>query len=895
MKLLTVDFETYYDKEYSLSKMTTEEYIRDSRFEAIGVSVQEGELSSVWFSGTHAQIKKFLAQYDWQNAAALAHNAMFDMAILNWHFGIKPKKVADTLSMARALHTIEVGGSLAALAEYYGLGAKGTEVGDALGKRRLDFTAEELARYGEYCKNDVALTYKLFGRLAQGFPVSELNLIDLTIRMFSEPVIELDAGVLELNLKNVREAKRVALAKAMIDKDQLMSNDQLAELLRSLGVQPPTKISPTTGKQAYAFAKTDEAFLELLEHDNLHVQALAAARLGVKSTIEESRTERLLSIATRGLMPIPLRYYAAHTGRWGGDDKVNMQNLPRNSVLKYALRAPTGYKFIDCDSSQIEARTLAWWAGQDDLVTAFERGDDVYKIMASAIYGKPVGEIDKSERFVGKTTILGCIAEGTLVLCAAGWKPIELVSVDDAVWDGEEWVCHQGLLKKGYKETLRLSGVWLTPDHKVLCGAQWKEAQSVAQDADTLSLALDTGAENLPSQATSSVWVKGKEEACGHSLSNVSVGVLSTQLIGTTLKTLKRLGATSALKSLQHTLASCIGGMQKSYRMTGTGSVYSTGFRAVSLGAIQKLVSHTQTMAGAAFVCTPHGGKIELSSYATLSRSPGGISQNSTSTASTTARGMNRVTYASQLSQRTRGINAKLASSSRNLMTYDLAYAGPRNRYTIATSAGPIIVHNCGYGMGPNKFQVQLQNFKVVTPLDECQRIIAVYRQTYDRIPELWKQASEALVAMMNDQTAPLGRDGVVVVEGRKGIRLPNGLYLRYPNLRWHNDATTGKKEMVYDTKKGKSVIPNRIYGGKVVENCCQAIARIIIGEQLIRVSRKYRVALTVHDAIGVVVPEAQETEGLEFVEQCMRTRPVWAPDLPLNCEGGSGESYGDC
>jgi DNA polymerase len=318
MKLLTIDFETYYDKEYSLSKMTTEEYIRDSRFEAIGVSVQEGELSSVWFSGTHAQIKQFLAQYDWQNAAALAHNAMFDMAILNWHFGIKPKKVADTLSMARALHTIEVGGSLAALAEYYGLGAKGTEVGDALGKRRLDFTAEELARYGEYCKNDVALTYKLFGRLAQGFPVSELNLIDLTIRMFSEPVIELDAGVLELNLKNVREAKRVALAKAMIDKDQLMSNDQLAELLRSLGVQPPTKISPTTGKQVYAFAKTDEAFLELLEHDNLHVQALAAARLGVKSTIEESRTERLLSIASRGLMPVPLRYYAAHTGRWGG-------------------------------------------------------------------------------------------------------------------------------------------------------------------------------------------------------------------------------------------------------------------------------------------------------------------------------------------------------------------------------------------------------------------------------------------------------------------------------------------------------------------------------------------------------------------------------------------------
>lgn len=227
-------------------------------------------------------------------------------------------------------------------------------------------------------------------------------------------------------------------------------------------------------------------------------------------------------------------------------------------------------------------------------------------------------------------------------------------------------------------------------------------------------------------------------------------------------------------------------------------------------------------------------------------------------------------------------------------MTYDIAYAGPRNRYTVATSAGPIIVHNCGYGMGPPKFQSQLKNFKVVTPLDECQRIINVYRSTYERIPLLWKQAGEALIAMMNDQTAPLGRDGVVVVEGKKGIRLPNGLYLKYPNLRWTQNAE-GKREMVYDTKKGKSIIPNRIYGGKVVENCCQALARIVIGEQLVRVSRKFKVALTVHDAIGVIVPEAQEATGLEFVELCMRMRPEWAPDLPLNCEGGSGESYGDC
>jgi len=189
---------------------------------------------------------------------------------------------------------------------------------------------------------------------------------------------------------------------------------------------------------------------------------------------------------------------------------------------------------------------------------------------------------------------------------------------------------------------------------------------------------------------------------------------------------------------------------------------------------------------------------------------------------------------------------------------------------------------------------VQLKNFKVDMDQAECERIIRVYRETYPNITGLWKQANLALRAMIRDQTIPLGRVGVLEVNGKEGIKLPNGLYLRYPNLRI-TTTSSGKDEMVYDTKKGRVVIPNRIYGGKCVENVCQALARIVIGEQLIRVSKKYKVALTVHDAIGCIVPEAEEKTGLAFVEACMRVRPSWAPELPLNCEGGSGESYGDC
>ena len=261
--------------------------------------------------------------------------------------------------------------------------------------------------YGGYCINDVELTYQLFNIFRTKLPVSELQLIDLTIRMFSEPAICLNKGILQEHLTGVVATKKALLNKIKYKKEQLMSNDKFAGILLGINIQPPTKISPTTGEETHAFAKTDEGFKALQAHDDPQVQALVAARLGVKSTIEETRTQRFIDIAGRGLLPIPLRYYAAHTGRWGGDDKINMQNLPRGSMLKKALCAPEGYKFVDCDLSQIEARTLAWLAEEEKLVAAFNKGDDVYSIMAGEIYGKLANEVTKAERFIGKTTILG--------------------------------------------------------------------------------------------------------------------------------------------------------------------------------------------------------------------------------------------------------------------------------------------------------------------------------------------------------------------------------------------------------------------------------------------------------------------------------------------------------
>jgi DNA polymerase len=414
MDIVTIDFETYYDKDYSLSKMTTEAYVRSPDFEIIGVGIKVNDYPTDWYSGDNPG--KFLKSLDYSKRAILCHNTAFDGAILSWHFGIRPRLWLDTLSMARPFHSMTVGGSLAKLVTYYGLGKKGDEVVAALGKRKADFTEADLAQYGQYCINDVNLTKQLFDKLKVGFPSSELLAIDQTLRMYTEPMIELDVPLLEKHLGEVRTRKRTLMAdlghgmggEAAVQ-EMLMSNEKFANYLKALGVEPPTKISAKTGKEAWAFAKTDKGMTDLLEHPDDRVQAAVSARLGVKSTLEETRTEALIGVAGRGRLPIMLNYYGAHTGRFSGGDKLNLQNLPSrgNTTIKRALKAPPGNVLIASDSSQIEARMVAYIAGQDDLVEAFRDKRDVYSEFATEVYGRKITKADKVERFVGKTCILG--------------------------------------------------------------------------------------------------------------------------------------------------------------------------------------------------------------------------------------------------------------------------------------------------------------------------------------------------------------------------------------------------------------------------------------------------------------------------------------------------------
>lgn len=416
MKIVTIDFETYYDQGYSLSKITTEEYVRSPSFEVIGVAVKVDGLEADFFTGDMAATHEFLNSMSYTDKAILCHNTMFDGLILSHHFGIRPALWLDTLSMARPGFGVVAGGSLHKLTQYFNLGTKGTEVVLALGKHRVDFTSGEMAAYGRYCANDADLTYALYNILSKGFPRSELAIIDRTIRMYTEPHVVLDRVVLEAHLVDVQSRQEKLLAacggrgmSSVQVRKVLNSNNKFADILRRCGVEPPMKTSVKTGKPAYAFAKTDIAFQELLEHPDPRVATLVEARLGTKSTIEETRTQRLIEASKRGPLPIMLNYYGAHTGRYSGGDKLNLQNLPsrQNNAIRRAICAPEGKVLLACDASQIEARLTAYVAKQNNLTESFRQGRDVYSEFATTVYGFPVDKKMKEERHLGKTCILG--------------------------------------------------------------------------------------------------------------------------------------------------------------------------------------------------------------------------------------------------------------------------------------------------------------------------------------------------------------------------------------------------------------------------------------------------------------------------------------------------------
>lgn len=406
--LATIDFETYFDASYTIRKLTTEAYVRDPRFEVLGVGIRWGDRPAVWLE--EAEFREWAAGVDWTRVAVNAHHMQFDGFILNHRFGIRPGFLLCTMSLARALEG-PYGVGLEVLGPKYGVGEKGHELANAKGKHRADFTPEEYAALGAYCCNDTELAARLLSKMLEGFPVEELWLIDTTIRMFTEPVLRGNLTVLRQALEDERTKKTDLLTRIGATKEILSSADKFAALLRSMGVEPEMK-SGAKGP-IFAFAKTDPGMQALLEHEREDVRFLAEARLSAKSTTTETRIERLIGMAERGPLPVYLKYCGAHTHRWSGGDKTNFQNFVRGGVIRDALEAPEGFVVVAADSGQIEARKVAWVARQLDLLETFKRNDatddgDFYSDIGSQYFRKPLSKKDTPiERQVSKSMVLG--------------------------------------------------------------------------------------------------------------------------------------------------------------------------------------------------------------------------------------------------------------------------------------------------------------------------------------------------------------------------------------------------------------------------------------------------------------------------------------------------------
>ena len=419
-----LDFETYWDSDYTLSKMSQIEYVMDDRFEAISCGIKVGGGDTVVYVGD--EIGPALAAIDWEDSIAVAHNMAFDGLILAWRYGYTPALWACTLCMARPLHGKDVGGSLKYLSEYYGYQPKG--VLQTKGRRLADLLPAEIAALREYNVTDVDICARLFKVFLPVTSLGELRLIDRTLRMALEPRLEADTVLLEHGLRAERARKEKALQRLSARlhmhpnelRQELASAQKFSALLESWGVEVPTKPSPATGKPIPALAKTDYGMQDLLEHEDELVRTASELRLDVKSTILETRLETMVSLAAAsgGKMPVTLRYYGAtNTGRWSGDT-WNPQNLPRvnpnqfklTDVLRLSLKAPEGHQIVVADLAGIELRVnmFLWQVPYAmELFRADPDKADLYKAFAATLYRVPVDQVDKTMRQMGKLAHLG--------------------------------------------------------------------------------------------------------------------------------------------------------------------------------------------------------------------------------------------------------------------------------------------------------------------------------------------------------------------------------------------------------------------------------------------------------------------------------------------------------
>nr|DAE45334.1 MAG TPA: DNA polymerase I [Caudoviricetes sp.] len=806
MNYLTLDFETYYDKEINLKKMTTQAYVMHPQMEVLMVSAKFNEDPVQVIDGE--QIPTFFATVDWSNTAVIAHNAVFDGSILYWRYGVRPAMLIDTMSMAQALGVPTIAGS-ASLATCirllqeagYAVPPKGTEVLDALGKRRADFTPQQWAAYREYCKNDTDITWFLFKVLRQYLTDEEMRFQDIILRCYTEPRLTVDLPTVEYELNRCRTYKSEQLAEVckMFGTTQdnlsalLRSNDKFAEVLRSIGGVTeeeaeqgksgtfiiPTKVSEKTGKTTWAFGKTDVAFKELCEHEDPKVQAVCQARLAAKSSIDETRCLKFLEYGSYGFLPMGYKIGGAHTNRMSGGS-------------------------AGC--------------------------------------------------FIGETMIV-VLPEGA---SATEWeyRMIKDVQLTDLIWDGSDWCAHDGVVCHGVKRVYNWDGLTATKNHECFVGYDRDRTERFEWfrvNRYSLVPATPPAGGIYEAMPESNICYEDGAKAMVYDILNV--------------------------------------GDRHCYVANGRLVHNSANMQNLPSGRREgqsDLLRRSIIAQGNSVIVNYDASQIECRVLAYIA--------NQTDVLGVFASGGDVYSFAAS---KIHGIPYQEIVDGRK--SSDPATA---HKYSMMRQYGKTATLALGYGQGAQGFQkYALVNTGINMTMDESATTVRAWRDANGFITSFWRMCDQALATMVAGGQMYFGgadgkmffADGNRYIFGRKvaGIRMPNGLWLNYPNLR--ADFTNPRRPQYFYDKCGYNGKPleTKVYSGLVAENITQALAFAVMKTQAVWIAQYYPIVMNTHDEWCIVVPREQAEVAADYMHRCMCTAPDYIQGIPLASEGGWAQSYG--
>jgi hypothetical protein len=581
----------------------------------------------------------------------------------------------------------------------------------------------------------------------------------------------------------------------------------------------------------------------------------------------------------------------------------NCQNLPRilrsapklSDALRYSLMAPPGYKVVVADLSGIELRVnlTLWRVPYAMEMLAADPEADLYKPLASEVLGVPIEDMPKMVRQAGKAMHLGCFAPDTKVVTNNGVKRIVEVLATDMVWDGKSWVTHDGVVPHGWKAVQTQYGVTATADHEILTERGWVRWSEVCKSRRLFQSAIRKGSwsslhGNVAPTPVKPGITRGFDVLAGG----------KDLLTAITLRSVHLLGVIAVPNRLRRAGTSVIGSMQTWFRTTRTALDYLTDCLLL-LADVMGAQTRTGRTRFAVSQYAKSGAITGLSSYGTPSPSTDGTSRSTTWTESTTIKGTSRGIFGSLAVGITAITGAlsqvckkRLTPSKQNSLVYDLANCGSRHRFTVITDCGPILVHNCGFGLRSAEKYVGVarQMAQIVVTPEEAATHIAGYRAKHPEVVQGWKTCHRALDYVYSGNEAQIDPWGLCHTS-KEGIVTPKGV-IRYPDLRKEMNEDSGKVEWVYGTGRKKA----RIYGPKVDENIVQHLARNVLSDNMIEVRRQteYWPVHTVHDELIYIVPEDQAQIMLDAVQAVMRTPPVWWPELVVYSEGSFGDNYGE-